>query len=213
MRIVLADDHAMVRAGFRALLEALGETVVGEAGDGLEAVDVIEKARPDIAILDVTMPGMTGFEVAAQVTKVSPHTKVIALSMHSDAAYVAQCLRAGVRGYLLKGAGPDELRLALATVSKSGTFLSAAISKQVVDGFLRAADDVADPLAGLTQRQRHILQLIAESRSTKEIASDLDVSVKTVETHRAQLMDRLGIRDTAGLVRFAIRARLVSADH
>jgi DNA-binding NarL/FixJ family response regulator len=213
MRIVLADDHAMVRAGFRALLEALGETVVGEADDGREAMQVIEKFRPEIAILDVTMPGMTGFEVAARVPKLSPQTKVIVLSMHSDAAYVAQCLRAGVRGYLLKGAGPDELRLALATVSRGGTFLSAAISKQVVDGFLRAANDVPDLLAGLTERQRHILQLIAEGRSTKEIASDLNLSVKTVETHRAQLMDNLGIRDTAGLVRFAIRARLVSADH
>jgi DNA-binding NarL/FixJ family response regulator len=213
MRIVLADDHAMVRAGFRALLEAVGETVVGEAGDGLEAIEVIEMSRPDIAIVDVTMPGTTGFEVAARVTKLSPKTKVIALSMHSDAAYVAQCLRAGVRGYLLKGAGPDELRLALATVSKGGTFLSAVISKQVVDGFLRAANDTSDPLAGLTERQRNILQLIAEGRSTKEIASDLNLSVKTVETHRTHLMDRLGIRDTAGLVRFAIRARLVSADH
>jgi DNA-binding NarL/FixJ family response regulator len=203
----------MVRAGFRALLEALGETVVGEADDGREAIEVIEKFRPEIAILDVTMPGMTGFEVAARVLKLSPQTKVIVLSMHSDAAYVAQCLRAGVRGYLLKGAGPDELRLALATVSKGGTFLSAAISKQVVDGFLRAANDAPDLLAGLTERQRHILQLIAEGRSTKEIASDLNLSVKTVETHRAQLMDKLGIRDTAGLVRFAIRARLVSADH
>jgi DNA-binding NarL/FixJ family response regulator len=211
VRIVLADDHSLVRAGLHALLEGLGEAVVGEAGDGEEALKLIAELRPDAVFLDITMPGLNGFDVATRATQLSPNTRIVILSMHADPAYVAQALRAGVAGYLLKGASVGELRVALDAIAKGDTFLSPAISRQVVDGFL-SGSEVEDPLAGLTPRQREILKLIAEGRSTKEIAANLQVSVKTVETHRAQLMARLSIRDVAGLVRFAIRSGLITAD-
>ena len=212
MRIILADDHSLVRAGLQALLEALGQNVIGETGDGKEALQLIERLKPDAAFVDITMPGLNGFDVAARAKNLSPKTRIVILSMHADAAYVAQALRAGVSGYLLKGANIEELRVALQAISRGETFLSPAISKQVVDGFLRGSGDVKSPLSGLTDRQREILRLIAEGRSTKEIAADLNLSTKTVETHRAQIMERLNIRDIAGLVRFAIRSGLISAD-
>lgn len=213
MRVLLADDHHLVRAGLRALLENQpGVEVVGEAGDGREALDMIERHRPDVALLDITMPGMNGLEVAARVDKASPRTRVVVLSMHAGEAYVAQALRVGVAGYLLKDAAAAELGLALEAVRRGEVYLSPAISRTVVDGFLKAGRPADDPLAGLTARQREILQLIAEGNSTKEIAASLDVSVKTVETHRAQLMDRLDIHDVAGLVRFAIRSGLIAPE-
>ncbi len=213
MRVLLADDHHLVRAGLRALLaDQSGVEVVGETGDGREALEMIERHRPDVALLDITMPGLNGLEVAGRVEKASPRTKVVILSMHAGEAYVAQALRVGVAGYLLKDAAAEELGIALEAVGRNEVYLSPAISRKVVDGYLRAAGPDNDPLASLTSRQREILQLIAEGRSTKEIASDLDVSVKTVETHRAQLMERLDIRDVAGLVRFSIRVGLISSD-
>ena len=213
MRVILADDHHLVRAGIRALLEGIpGLRVVGETGDGRDALDLIEKHRPEVALLDITMPGLNGIEVATRAARTSPGTRVIILSMHAGEAYVAQALRAGVAGYLLKDAAADELPMALKAVGRGETYLSPAISRQVVDAYLRASDVAPDPLAGLTERQREVLQLIAEGSSTKEIAGRLDVSVKTVETHRAQIMERLDIRDVAGLVRFAIRAGLVSTE-
>jgi len=212
MQLVLADDHSLVRAGLRSLVEMLGHTVVAEAGDGHEALRLIEKHQPDAAMLDITMPGLNGFELATRVVAVSPSTRVLILSMHADPAYVSQALRNGVAGYLLKGGTTDELRVALDAVARGDKFLSPSISKQVVDGYLKNTEPNADPLATLTPRQREILQSIAEGRSTKEIAAVLEVSVKTVETHRAQIMDRLGIHDVAGLVRFAIRTGVISAD-
>lgn len=213
MRVLLADDHHLVRAGIRALLEDMHDVqVIAETGDGRQALDLIEKHRPEVALLDITMPGLNGLEVAGRVEKVSPKTRILILSMHAGEAYVAQALRVGVAGYLLKDAAAAELSLALHAVSRGETFLSPAISRRVVDGFLRGGQPEPDPLAGLTSRQREILQLIAEGRSTKEMAAALDVSVKTVETHRAQLMDRLDIRDVPGLVRFAIRTGLVSPE-
>jgi DNA-binding NarL/FixJ family response regulator len=213
VRVLLADDHHLVRAGLRALLaDQPGVEVVGETGDGRDALEMIERHRPDVALLDITMPGLNGLEVAGRVEKASPRTKVVILSMHAGEAYVAQALRVGVAGYLLKDAAAEELGIALEAVGRNEVYLSPAISRKVVDGYLRAAGADDDPLASLTARQREILQLIAEGRSTKEIASDLDVSVKTVETHRAQLMERLDIRDVAGLVRFSIRVGLISSD-
>jgi len=209
MRVLLADDHALVRAGIRALLERIGETVIAETGDGREAIDLIDDLKPDAALLDITMPGLNGFEVAARIAKSSPHTRVVILSMHADPAYVAQAMRAGVCGYLLKDGGLDELRVALRAVSLGQTYLSPGISTQLVDRFAR--QEQPNPLAALTERQREILQLIAESKSMKEIAAALGVSIKTVETHRAQMMERLNIHDVAGLVRFAVRAGVVSA--
>lgn len=213
MRVLLADDHTLVRAGLRALLDGIPDlTVVAETGDGREALDLIGTHRPDVALLDITMPGLNGLEVATRAGEVSPRTRILVLSMHAAPAYVAQALRAGVAGYLLKDAAAAELAVAIAAVARGESYLSPAISKQVVDGFLRGAVPAEDPLAALTPRQREILQLIAEGRSTKQIASDLDVSVKTVETHRAQLMERLDIHDVPGLVRFAIRSGIVSSE-
>jgi len=213
MRVLLADDHTLVRAGIRALLENLdGVTVVAETGDGRQAVELIERHRPDVALLDITIPGLNGLEIAARVAKISPRTRTVMLSMHSGEPFVAKALRAGVSGYLLKDSAATELAVALHAVSRGETYLSPAISKTVVDGFLRSGDQEPDPLAVLTQRQRETLQLIAEGRSTKEIAHTLGVSVKTAETHRAQLMDRLDIHDVAGLVRLAVRAGLISPE-
>ena len=213
MRVLLADDHTLFRDGLRSLLERMGDvTVAGEAGDGREALKLIEEQSPDVAIVDITMPGLSGLEVAARAKRVSPATRVIILSMHAGEAYVAHALRAGVAGYLLKDSAAAELALALRAVRRGETYLSPAISKHVVGGFLHGTRGEADPLALLTPRQREILQLIAEGKANKVIAADLGLSVKTVEAHRAQLMDRLDIHDVAGLVRLAIRAGLVTPD-
>lgn len=213
VRVVLADDHTLVRAGIRSLLESIdGVQVVGESGDGRETLELIAKHRPDVALLDIAMPGLNGIEVAKRTARESPRTKIVILSMHADATYLNQALRAGVSGYLLKGAAVAELPLALQAVMRGETYLTPKISQRVVEGFLSGDGESADdPLEGLTTRQREILQLIAEGRSTKEIAALLEVSVKTVETHRTRLMERLDIRDVPGLVRFAIRAGLVSS--
>ncbi|ANM30782.1 LuxR family transcriptional regulator [Acidobacteria bacterium Mor1] len=213
MRLILADDHTLVRAGIRSLLEAIPEVaVVAEASDGHGALELIEKYRPELALLDVTMPGLNGLEVAERARKSSPSTRTLVLSMHAGEEYVARALRVGVAGYLLKDAAAAELEIAIRAIARGDRYLSPAISTQVVDGFLRASEPAADPLAGLTARQRETLQMIAEGHSTRQIAETLGVSVKTVETHRAQLMDRLDIHDLAGLVRFAVRVGLVSPD-
>jgi DNA-binding NarL/FixJ family response regulator len=212
MRVLLADDHTLVRAGLRALLESIDAvTAIIEAGDGRRALELIAAERPDVALLDIAMPGLNGLEVAERVARES-RTRLVILSMHSSPSHVAQALRAGAVGYLLKDAAAEELGLALRAVAGGETYLSPAISRQVVDGYLgRAAGDLpADDL--LTPRQREILQLVAESRSSKEVASMLNLSVKTVEAHRSQIMDRLGIHDLAGLVRYAIRTGLISSD-
>ena len=210
MRVFLADDHTLVRAGLRALVESIeGAEVVGESGEGREALELIGTLRPDVVLLDIGMPGMNGLEVARRSSEASPRTRVIILSMHAEDTYVRQALRAGVSGYLLKGAAVSELPLALSAVMRGETYLTPRVSKTVVLGMLSDGPDGPDPLEGLTRRQREILQLIAEGRSTKEIASVLDVSVKTVETHRTRLMERLGIKDVAGLTRFAIKTGLI----
>jgi DNA-binding NarL/FixJ family response regulator len=158
------------------------------------------------------MPGLNGLEVAARSAKASPRTKILILSMHAGEMYVAQALSAGVAGYLLKDAADDELAMALKAVARGDVYLSPRISKQVVERYARAASAEPDPLAGLTARQREILQLVAEGRSSKEIAAMLELSIKTVESHRGQIMERLGIHDVTGLVRFAIRVGLVSPE-
>jgi DNA-binding NarL/FixJ family response regulator len=212
-RVLIADDHLLVRAGIRALIESIdGVTVVAEANDGREAVDLAATLRPDIALLDVTMPGLNGLEAATRLREASPATRVIILSMHANEAYVRTALKAGAAGYLLKSATAAELQAAIQTVAKGETYLSPAVSKQVVKGFVDSTAHEASPLDALTTRQREILQLIAEGRSTKEVAFTLSISAKTVETHRAQIMERLEIHDLAGLVRFAIRTGLISPD-
>lgn len=213
MKVLLADDHAMMRAGLRSLLEDVeGVEVVAETGDGRQAVALIATHQPDVAILDITMPGLNGIEVAAAVRASSPRTRILMLSMHAEEGFVARALRAGVAGYLLKDSAPDELKVALRALSRGDSYISPAISRLVVDGFLRADQAIPDPLASLTQRQREVLQLVAEGHANKEIASRLDLSVKTVEAHRTQIMERLGIHDVPGLVRLAIRAGLITSD-
>jgi DNA-binding NarL/FixJ family response regulator len=217
VRIVLADDHTLVRAGIRSLLVSIPDVqVVAESDDGREALELIARHRPDVALIDIGMPGLSGLEVARRVAKESPRTRVIILSMHGDRTHITQALRAGVAGYLLKGAAVAELPLALEAVMRGETYLTPKISQTVVREYLHAGRDAGrdadqDPLRDLTARQREILHLIAEGRSTREMAGLLHVSVKTIETHRLRLMDRLDIHDVAGLVRFAVRAGIVSS--
>jgi len=209
IRVVLADDHTLVRAGIRALLESIeGVQVVAESGDGRETLDLIARHLPDVALLDIGMPGLNGLEVLRRVAAVSSRTRVVILSMHAEPLYVSRALAAGAAGYLIKGASVEELPLAIQAVTQGQTYLTPRVSRSVVDGFLRDTA-ASDPLAGLTGRQREILQLLAEGKSMRDIAGLLDVSIKTVETHRARLVERLGVRDMAGLVRLAIRAGLV----
>lgn len=213
LRVLLADDHALVRAGIRALAEGLdGIQVVGEAGDGHEALRLIAKLRPDVALMDISMSGLNGLEATARVAKEFPDTRVIILSMHATEEYVLQALAAGATGYLLKGSDRSELEAALRAVSRGDSYLSPAVSKHVVGDYVRRVAGEAVPRAALTPRQKEILQLIAEGQTTKAIARRLSLSVKTVETHRAGLMDRLDIHDVAGLVRYAIRTGLVTPE-
>jgi DNA-binding NarL/FixJ family response regulator len=213
IRIVLADDHTLFRAGIRALLADIDEVeVVAEAGDGCEALRLIDLHRPDVALVDIGMAGLNGLEVTVQVAVACLSVRVIILSMHAHEAYVLQALRAGAVGYLLKDADTVELGLALKVVMQGETYLSPAVLKPVVRGYVQHAGGMADELDRLSLRQRETLQLIAEGHTTQEIAYRLEISVKTVEKHRAQLMERLGIHDIAGLVRYAIRAGLVRTE-
>ena len=213
IRVLLAEDHALVRAGIRSLLASVPDIeVVGEAGDGREALAILERTPADVAILDITMPGMNGLEAASRVAERWPATKVIMLSMHSNEEYVARALRAGVAGYLLKDAGTSELEAAIRAVVRGETFLSPAVSTRVVAGVPGGAGEGPTALETLTPRQREVLQLIAEGHSTKGVAAVLGLSVKTIETHRTQLMQRLGIHDVAGLVRYAMRVGLINPD-
>lgn len=213
LRILLADDHHLVRTGMRALLQTFPEIeVVGETGDGREAIELVQTRGPNIVLMDIAMPGLNGLEATARIVKEFPRTRVIILSMHADEEYILQALRAGAAGYLLKNAAPAELELAIRAVARGDTWLSPAISRHVIEEYLGGHAELPGPLAQLTPRQREILQLIAEGQATKQIAALLEVSVKTVETHRAQLMERLGIHDVAGLVRFAIHHGLVRTD-
>ena len=209
LRVLLVDDHALVRAGIRSLLRDIeGIEVVGEAADGAEALAIAGRERPDAVLLDIAMKGMTGLETAARFRELHPGVKVLILSMHASEEYVLQALHAGVVGYLIKDSATAELELALRSVVRGETYLSPAISRQVVEGYVQRVGAGAsdDPL---TPRQREVLKRVAEGRSTKEIAFDLGLSVKTIETHRAQIMERLGIRDVAGLVRYALRTGLI----
>ena len=211
--VLIADDHTLVRAGLRALIESLPEvSTVLEAGDGRAALDAIAAHHPEVVLMDIAMPGLNGLEAAAMVARDHPGTRTIVLSMHGTDAYVGQALRAGAAGYLLKDAAVAELPLALRAVLRGEVYISSAVSRIVVSGFLAgmAAVDTKTPLDALSTRQREILQLVAEGRSIKEIAYDLKLSVKTVETHRRQVMERLQIFDVPGLVRFALRHRIVA---
>lgn len=214
LRILLADDHALVRAGMRSLIESFPNvTVVAETGNGREALELVGTRGVNIVLMDIAMPGMNGLEATARIVKEHPQVRVVILSMHANEEYIHQALHAGATGYLLKDAAPAELELALRAVARGETYLSPAISRHVVDDYLAQSPARGNaPAQRLTARQREILQLIAEGQSTKQIAALLGVSVKTVESHRADLMTRLGIRDLAGLVRYAIREGLVQPE-
>ena len=212
IRVLVADDHELVRAGFRSLLQAIdGVEVVAEADDGLRAVELVRTHRPNLVLMDIAMRGLNGLEATSRIAREFPHVRVIILSMHKAEEYVLQALRNGASGYLLKNATPAELELAVRTVSRGDTYLTPAISRQVIDGYVRRLAPGQTSADLLTPRQREILQLIAEGLTTKAIADRLHVSVKTVETHRSQLMKRLNIRDVPGLVRYAIRIGLIQA--
>jgi DNA-binding NarL/FixJ family response regulator len=218
IRVLLADDHVLMRAGISALLQRIPEiTVVAEADDGRDALQLIATHRPNIAMLDISMPQLNGLEVAERVAREFPDVGVIILSMHATSDYVLRAMRVGASGYLLKGARLAELELAITSVAGGETYLSPAAAKHVIGGYrdqASSAAPVADAQAQerLTARQREILQLIAEGRTTKEIAQVLTLSAKTVEMHRAQLMERLDIHDVAGLVRYALRTGIISGD-
>jgi DNA-binding NarL/FixJ family response regulator len=213
IRVLLADDHALVRAGIRSLLEGLeGVSVVGEAREGREALALIHRYRPHVALVDVAMPEMNGIELAAEVARAEPATRVVILSMHRSEEYVRRALRAGASGYLLKDAGVGELETAIRAVARGESYLSPAVARYVVEGYVRPRTEEPSGLDRLTPRHREVLQLIAEGCATKEIAQRLGIGVRTAETHRAELMERLEIHDVAGLVRYAIRVGLVSPD-
>jgi DNA-binding NarL/FixJ family response regulator len=213
IRVLLVDDHTLVREGLRALLQQIdGVEVIAEAGDGREAVALTKAKRPNIVLMDIAMPELNGLEAARRIRQQHPDVHVLLLSMHSNEEYVAEALASGADGYVLKDAGAAELELAIQAVARGESYLSPAVAKQVVTGQVQPGGESSTGLQRLTPRQREILQLIAEGNSTKAIARKLDVSVKTVETHRSQLMDRLDIHDIAGLVRYAIRVGLVAPD-
>ncbi len=213
IRILVADDHVLIRAGVRSLLQSIADfQVVGEASDGMEAMELVSALRPDVLLTDIAMPNLNGLMVAEQVAEKYPEVRVIIVSMHTNEEFVAQAVKAGAAGYLLKDADGSELEFAIRAVTRGESYLTPAISKQVMASYMSLVNsshqNLADPL---THRQREILTLIAEGVSTKGIAKVLEISVKTVETHRSQIMQRLDIHDIPGLVRYAMRTGLVPA--
>jgi DNA-binding NarL/FixJ family response regulator len=220
IKLMLVDDHLLVRAGVRMLLENRPDfEIIAEADNGLDAVDLAGKYLPDIVLLDIALPGLNGLEVTERIKKQFPTIRILLLSMHNSEEYVLNAMRAGASGYLLKDTGPSELELALRAVAKGESYLSPAISKHVIDGYLQRTNaEIPNnsptnlPGTQLSPRQSEILKLIAEGHTTKEIAQQLGLKVKTVDTHRTSLMKDLDIHDIASLVRYAIRIGLVSPD-
>jgi DNA-binding NarL/FixJ family response regulator len=211
IRILLADDHTLFRAGIRALLQTLGDIeVVADASDGREALRLVAVHRPDVVLLDILMPGLNGLDAAARICRTSSRSRVIVLSMNADADSVLRALRAGAVGYVVKTADPAELEMAIRAVTRGERFLSSAISEHVVAACLGRLEKEQTSLERLTPRQREVLQLVAEGHTTKEIAKKLDISVKTAEAYRGELMKALDIHDVASLTRYAIRTGLVS---
>ena len=216
IKVVLADDHTIVRKGLSSLLE--GEEcieVIGEAEDGREAIKLVEKLRPDIVVMDIAMPGLNGLEATRRLKRLYPEIKVLILSMYANEEYVFQTLQAGAQGYLVKKAAPSELVSAIKAISQGNSFLSPSISRTVIDEYIRRADKISkrdDAFQNLTARETEVLQLIAEGLKNREIAELLFISIKTVETHRAHVMDKLGIHSTAELTQYAISKGIISSD-
>lgn len=212
IRIVLVDDHTLVRAGIRALVEAIpGAQIVAEADNGREAVALARQHEPDLVVMDISMKELNGIEATEAIVAAAPAAKVLMLSMHAAPEFVRRAMKAGASGYVVKDSVPTELRMAIEALMRDEVYLSPRVSRHLVSALSEA--NGASTLESLTLRQREVLQMIAEGKSTKEIAATLEVSTKTVETHRAALMVRLGIRDIAGLVKYAARHHLVNLDH
>ncbi|MCL5030771.1 MAG: response regulator transcription factor [Bacteroidetes bacterium] len=219
INVLIADDHTLIRAGIRELLQNMsGIEVIGEASNGREALERIKEFSPDIVLLDIAMSELNGLEVAERVNKDFPSVSVIILSMYANEEYVLQALKVGAHGYLLKDSAPNELEIAIKAVIRGETYLSPSISKTLVSDYLKRITEspieeknTSNVFIKLTSRQREILQLIAEGNSTKEMAVKLNVSAKTIETHRSKIMERLGIHDIPGLVRYAIRSGIISS--
>jgi len=206
-RILLVDDHAVVRQGFKMILDAQSDMeIVGEAGNGREAVELAAQLRPDIVVMDVAMPELNGIEATRRVIAAGPHIRVIALSMHKDSVYVREILRAGARGYLLKDSGADDLVKAIRAVAGGESYLSPAVSNAVLDDYRK---HVTNPIDLLTSREREVLQMLAEGKTNKEIAVVLNLSVYTVDAHRGRIMEKLNLHSINELVRFALRNGLI----
>lgn len=205
--ILLADDHAVVRNGFRHILEAEWDfNVVGEASNGREALDLAESLRPDVVVMDVTMPELNGIEATRRITKSCPKTRILALSMHKDSVYVREILRAGARGYLLKDSSQQDFLAAVRAVSVGKGWLSPEVSDAVLEDYRK---HVTNPIDLLSSREREVLQMIAESKTNKEIATTLNLSVYTVEAHRGRIMEKLNLHSIGELVRFSMRNGLI----
>ena len=211
MRVLLADDHSIVRRGLRALLEEAGHTVVAEAGDGLEAIRLCEEHRPDLLILDIGMPRLNGIEVAARTQKLPRPPGVIILSMYGDESYIIRALSAGARAYLLKSATDEDLLPAVQAVASGKPFFSPAVAAVLVEDYVRRLQTrgLTDSFLLLTDREKEVLQLLAEGRSNKGVATLLDLGLSTVETHRANLMQKLGLHNTAEIVLYAVRKGII----
>jgi DNA-binding NarL/FixJ family response regulator len=213
MKVVLADDHRMMRDGLRAVLERAGVEVVGEAANGHQAISEVKRANPDVLVIDIAMPELNGIDATRRLCADLPGIKILALSMNSDRRYVIAMLEAGASGYLLKNAASDELLSALAAVTRGETYLSPPIAGSVVDAAVgRGLSMRVGPERPLSLREREVLQLIAEGRSSKEVAAILHIALPTVETHRRQIMEKLGLRTVAELTKYAIREGLTSAE-
>jgi DNA-binding NarL/FixJ family response regulator len=208
IRVVLADDHVLVRQSLKSLLEREGFQVVGEASDGQEAIRRVESLHPDIAVMDISMPILNGIDAARELSRSFPKTKSILLTQHDEDQYISEALEAGVKGYVLKSQVASDLVQAIKQVSRGQAYLSPGVSRAVMDAFRSKSKKSRDPL---TARERQVLQLIAEGKSTKDIASLLGISVKTAESHRTRLMRKLDIHETASLVRYAVRRGIVQA--
>jgi two-component system response regulator NreC len=212
LRVLLADDHGIVRRGLRSLLEENGFSIVAEAADGLEAIRLTEEHQPDLLIVDIGMPRLSGIEVAARSQKLERPPGVIVLSMHADESYIIRALAAGARAYLLKDATDEDLLPAIRAVAAGKPFFSPAVTAILVEDYVRTLQKrgLTDSYHLLTDREREVLHLLAEGRSNKEVATLLDVGVSTVETHRSNLMQKLGLHNTAEIVLYAVRKRLIA---